>query len=498
MRLKNQILAGVIAASVLFTSFPAVNVSAAKLKYAGTYTKEIDIEEAAPASAASTGGNDSATIIQALATTDNAVIDTNNSAAAGQSTDTGSGTEAATVNTQGATPFSPAAQPGVVMASQEENVRVMTGMKFVIGVTRYGTLVKTTKNKSAYKFRSSNKKIAKVSAKGVVTTVKAGKCDITITDKKDGNVYLLHLTVAKTVKVKNIKLNETSKEFKKDKGTFQLTATVKPAKYAEIPVLWGSTDDSVATVDNRGLVTIKGFGDCEIYCKAGSNNKVAKCSVKVKDPNANENAGGGNTGYNQLTYRTGKLVDISSHNTVSNWQQLKNSCDGVIIRVGYRGYSGGTLQEDIKFRSNVYNCQQHGIPFSVYFFTTAVNEAEGVEEANWIANELAGMSISMPVFIDSESSGGSGRSDRLSKAQRTAAVKAACAQLAAKGIPSGVYASTSWLYNNLDMGQIPYSVWAADYRGYCGYTGSKFAWQYTSSATGYGVANRCDVSNWYN
>ncbi|WP_029322553.1 GH25 family lysozyme [Butyrivibrio sp. AE3004] len=493
MKLKNQIVAGVMAAALIITSVPAVNVNAAKIKYTGTYTKDIEIErvETTTKKDSSKTALNSDLSVNTLATNDTATIvdNTNNSQTTGDGKTT-NGTDSATID--------PSTLP--VVEAQDENVRVMAGMKFMISATRYGTLIKTNKNKSQFRFKSSNKKIAKVTSKGVVQTIKNGKCDITITDKKDGTVYIMHLTVAKSVKVKDIKLNTYSKTYKKKgKGkSFQLTAEVTPDKYDNIPVYWGSTDNSVATVDYKGLVTVKDYGECEIYCKAGSNNKIAKCTVTAKDPNANSEEGNG-TGYSKLTYRTGKLVDISSHNTVSNWEQLKKSCDGVIIRCGYRGYSGGTLNEDIKFRSNVFNCQQHGIPFSVYFYTTALTEAEGVEEGNYIANLLGGMNISMPVFIDTESSGtGKGRSDNMSKAARTAAVRGACSQLQARGIPAGVYASTYWLYNNIDMSQLPYSVWAADYRGYCGYSGSKFAWQYTSSATGYGVANRCDVSNWYN
>ncbi len=454
MKIKKSIIAGLFSAAAIAMAMPAFHANAAALKYSGVYTKEISIDEVDNSASSSTAPSASAT-----------------------------------ASSTGAT----VANPEDV---QSESVRVMTGMKFVIGVTRYGDEVNTNKNKSNFKFRSSNKKVAKVSAKGIVTTLKAGKCDITVTNKKDGVPYVIHMTVGKTVKVKSIKLNETSKNFKKIGKTFQLEATVKPKKHTDIPLLWGTTDDSVAEVNNRGLVTITGYGTCQIYCKGGSNGITAKCTVKVKNPDGSEN--NGSSGISSLTYNTGKLVDISSHNTVNNWQQLKNSCDGVIIRVGYRGYTNGTLQEDIKFRSNVYNCQQHGIPFSVYFFTTAVNAAEGAEEGNWIANELAGMNIAMPVFIDTESSGtGNGRSDNLSKGDRTTAVRAACAQLQARGVPAGVYGSTSWLYNRVDMSQLPFSVWVADYRGYCGYGGSKFAWQYTSNATGYGVANRCDVSNWY-
>lgn len=449
MKIKKRIIAAIFSAAVIAMAAPSISASAAALKYSGVYTKEISIDKpddtkASSSSAASVSSGDSAD-------------------------------------------------------AQSENLRVMTGMKFYIGATRYGEKIDIVNNKKNFKFRSSNRKIATVSAKGIVTTKKAGKCDITITNKKDDVRYVIHMTVAKSVKVKSVKLSAVKKNYKTLGKTFQLKATVKPKKYADVPVLWGTTDNNVATVSERGLVTIKGYGTCTIYAKAGSTNKTAKCTVKVKNPKAPKEEQGNNPTISSLTYRTGKLIDISSHNNVNNWALLKNSCDGVIIRCGYRGYSQGTLQEDIKFRSNVYNCQQHGIPFSVYFFTTAVNAQEGAEEGNWIANQLAGMNLSMPVFIDTESSGtGGGRSDNLGKDQRTAAVRAACATLQSRGIPAGVYGSTSWLYNRVDMNQLPFSVWVADYRGYCGYGGTKFAWQYTSRASGMGVAGNTDVSNWYN
>ena len=469
MKLTKKILVGMLSAAILFSSVPATNVSAAKINYSGTYTKEIIIDEVEPEEPGSTDpATTPGTDPTVNPTTDPTVAPTTDSA-------------------------------GTEEEVQSETVRVMPGMKFTLAVTRYGSEIKTTKNKSQFKFKSSNKKVAKVTNKGVVTTQKTGKCNITVTNKKDGVQFILKLNVTKSVKVKSIKLNLKNKKYKAGNSigkTFQLEYTLKPAKFEDIPVLWGSTDNSVATVDERGLVTIKGYGECDIYCKAGSNTMTAKCRVTVIDPNAPKNNQNG--GICSLTYNTGKLVDISSHNTVTDWKQLKNSCDGVIIRVGYRGYGSGAIVEDAKFRSNVYNCQQYGIPYSFYFFTTAVNESEGAEEANWIANTISGYNIAMPVFIDVESSGtGSGRSDNLGKAQRTSAVRATVQQLYNRGITGGVYSSTWWFNNNLDTSQLPYPLWVADYRGYCGYTGSKFAWQFTSNGTGYGVANRCDVSEWY-
>lgn len=466
MKLSKKILAGIVSAALLFTAMPAYHVDAAKIIYSGTYTKKITINKPEDTKVLPVG-----TIIDPTSPVPVAVSEGN---------------------------------ADTVVKPQSETVSVMPGMKFAIAAKRYGTDIKTSKNKSQFKYKTSNKKVAKVTAKGLVTTLKTGKCDITVTNKKDGVKFVLHLKVAKKVKVSSLKLNAKSKKFKGEKSfgkTFQLTAKIKPTKYKDIPVLWGTTDDTVATVTETGLVTVMGFGECDIYCKAGSNAKTAKCRVTVIDPDALTEPTGV---YIPLQYNTGKLVDISSFNRVVDWKKLKQSCDGVIIRVGYRGYgSEGNFAVDSQFRNNVLKCQQYGIPYSVYFWTNALNASEGAAEGDWIANTVSGLTMSMPVFIDVEGSGtGHGRTDNIGKSQRTTAVKATVQQLYNRGLTGGIYSSTYWFNNNLDMSQLQYPVWVAQYNTHCDYQGSKFAWQYTSSASGYGVTTggveRCDVSWWYN
>ena len=476
MRFTKRILATVIAAAIFATSIPAIQSHAASLKYSDTYVKTIKMEKPVVADTSSAGSSaSSATDISSTAASDTA------------------STAATTPET-----VQKVEDPG-------ETVKVMSGMKFVISTTLYGKLIKTSRNKVLFKFASSNSKIAKVSNKGVVTTLKNGKCDITVTNKKDKVKYVIHLVVTKNVKIKKIKLDTTSKKFKKLNKTFTLKAkiTASTKNVGNIPYYWYSTDEDVASVDQFGNVSVEGYGECEICCIAGSNGKVGKCKVSVVNPKAKENTEQAGVTENRPAYKTGKVVDISSHNVVTDWSKLKASCDAVIIRMGYRGYGSGTLVQDTSFASNVYNCQQYGIPYSVYFFTTAVSESEGVEEGNWIADRIGGQTLCFPVFIDSEyrNTSHSGRSDSLSASTRTAAVKGACSQLNDRGVSSGVYASTSWLYNNLNMSDLPYYVWVAHYSSACGYGGSKLLWQFTSTGSGYGVrtggSDRCDVSYWY-
>ncbi len=133
------------------------------------------------------------------------------------------------------------------------------------------------------KYQSSNKKVATVSSKGVVTGKKAGKTTITVTSKKNKKVKKKI-----TIKVKQLKptsISLTSAASLKAGGKQALKATVKPAG-VYCPVAWSSSDASVASVDSKGNVQAKKAGTAVITVKAKEKNKSGKyisktCTVTV-------------------------------------------------------------------------------------------------------------------------------------------------------------------------------------------------------------------------
>jgi len=74
-----------------------------------------------------------------------------------------------------------------------------------------------------------------------------------------------------------ISLSSMIKTFSSPGTTSQLTATVTPENSTD-EVVWESSDESVATVEN-GLITTTGYGDCTITATAGFVS--ATCSVSV-------------------------------------------------------------------------------------------------------------------------------------------------------------------------------------------------------------------------
>lgn len=191
------------------------------------------------------------------------------------------------------------------------------------------------------------------------------------------------------------------------------------------------------------------------------------------------------------------IIDVSKHNGTIDWSKVKGNIEAVVIRLGYRGYSTGTIAYDARYRTNRKECEENGIPFSLYFFPCSVYDREAEEEADFIIKEARGMNFVLPVFLDSEvadAKKGSGRADKLSKAERTRYLRIICDKLQAAGIPAGIYASTSWLNSNLDMAQLPYSVWVAQWGNKLTYEKNCILWQYDDAGTVPGITGRVDLS----
>ncbi len=198
-----------------------------------------------------------------------------------------------------------------------------------------------------------------------------------------------------------------------------------------------------------------------------------------------------------------RVIDLSEHNDKSiDWAKIKAAGYAVIIRIGLRGSmkqypdAYGKIRYDNNYKSYLDGIIKADIPYSVYFFPTSISDAEADEEAEWIRMNVAGLKLSMPVFLDSEIvDSGNGRADGLSRADRTRYLKRIIDKLKAAGIECGVYASTSWLNNKLDMSQLSGApVWCAQYASKCQYGGDYMLWQYSSKASIPGIDGNVDIS----
>ncbi|MCR5478046.1 MAG: glycoside hydrolase family 25 protein [Lachnospiraceae bacterium] len=189
-------------------------------------------------------------------------------------------------------------------------------------------------------------------------------------------------------------------------------------------------------------------------------------------------------------------IDVSKYQGEIDWNRVAAAgVEFAIIRCGYRGRSTGTLVVDPTYERNIRGAKAAGLKVGIYFFTQAVSEAEAVEEAS-AAMELAkGYDLDLPIYIDSEGSGGvNGRADGLDADTRTLVCEAFCRTVKNAGLESGVYASRHWLQHNLHTEKLgSFETWLAEYRSVPLYEGYYMMWQYTSRGSVDGIEGYVDL-----
>ena len=167
---------------------------------------------------------------------------------------------------------------GVTPRKAEAAVR-LNKSSATIGI--YQTIaLKVTGTNAKVKWKSSNKKVATVSSRGVVTGRKKGTA--TITAKVKGKKYKCRVTVIQ--RVTKIKLNRFAVVMKKG-GSMGLKATVSPWNADNKSVTWRSSNPKVVTVNKYGAVKAVGKGNATITATARDGSwKKAFCRVTVRQP----------------------------------------------------------------------------------------------------------------------------------------------------------------------------------------------------------------------
>ncbi len=139
---------------------------------------------------------------------------------------------------------------------------------------------KAVKTKDVVQWRSSDETIATVTDKGKVTGLQAGTVTIT--------AYIESIGLEETFELEVV-IPATKLQFESSKETLYLGQAVNfNTKLTTTPegntdkILWTSSKESVATVDENGVVTPVGVGSAKITAKAVGGKKTAYCTVTVK------------------------------------------------------------------------------------------------------------------------------------------------------------------------------------------------------------------------
>jgi GH25 family lysozyme M1 (1,4-beta-N-acetylmuramidase) len=188
-----------------------------------------------------------------------------------------------------------------------------------------------------------------------------------------------------------------------------------------------------------------------------------------------------------------KVIDVSVHNTVTDWSKVKSQgIDGVIIRAGYGKASS---QKDKMFETHYKNASAAGLHIGAYWYSYAVTAEEAKLEAKAFIECIKGKTFDMPVYFDIEES----KQVNLGKALCTEIVNAFCTAMENAGYFCGVYSFDSFFSSNLDNEvQKLYSCWVARVDGKKPASCTSYGmWQYSWKLSLTGFTGDVDVSYCY-
>ncbi|MBO4458733.1 MAG: glycoside hydrolase family 25 [Butyrivibrio sp.] len=199
-------------------------------------------------------------------------------------------------------------------------------------------------------------------------------------------------------------------------------------------------------------------------------------------------------------------IDVSKFQGTIDWAQVAGSgIDFVMVRVGYRDSSTGEIKADTNAKFNMQEAEKNGIKIGAYFFSTAVNTGEAVEEAEWVANYISKYPITYPVGFNCEGfESASSRQINLTKEDRSAIATAFLDKIYSAGYTPIFYASKNEIEGdakwNTSQIEQKYKIWMAWYNqdtsnvaNKPAYGGQCAMWQYTNQGTVPGIKKPVDV-----
>ncbi len=193
-------------------------------------------------------------------------------------------------------------------------------------------------------------------------------------------------------------------------------------------------------------------------------------------------------------------IDVSEHQKQIDWQAVADA--GIrfaMIRIGWRGYGGGSVNADAMYKENIEGAQAAGLLVGAYFFSQAVNELEAAEEAVFTAQLLEGYELELPVFFDWENIGTEpARTDGVGAAQVTACCLEFCRLLESAGIASGVYTYIPSVYYKYELDALEgLTVWMGDPGSWPEFYYEHRIWQYSVAGSVPGIEGEVDLDVMY-
>lgn len=172
---------------------------------------------------------------------------------------------------------------GMALAETEERI-IPKYEEMVVPVgktllTRFSTTTGPMK-KAGVTYEISDESIATVNSAGYVRGVAPGECTLTLTSRRNPAITAT-IRVRIILELKKIKLSAPSRTMLAGRS-MQLEYGTVPEGMNDVEIRFSSNKETVATVDQNGLVTAHARGSATITARSGDGKVKASVRIKVK------------------------------------------------------------------------------------------------------------------------------------------------------------------------------------------------------------------------
>ena len=192
-------------------------------------------------------------------------------------------------------------------------------------------------------------------------------------------------------------------------------------------------------------------------------------------------------------------MDVSAWQGEIDWDKVKeDNIDFVMIRCGVRNLADeGTLHVDGQFERNIKEANRVGIPVGIYFYSTAIDEIEVLEEASFVLNLIKDYEVTYPIAYDFETFN-QNRAKGVDDARISRNALRFLDYVRGHGYYAVLYGNITALSNHYKLEYFKdYDIWLAQYNDVVTYDGRYSMWQYTDYGLVDGIKGYVDLNKSY-
>ncbi|MBQ5723202.1 MAG: Ig domain-containing protein, partial [Muribaculaceae bacterium] len=175
-------------------------------------------------------------------------------------------------------------KPGTIIDSKADYIaldRTEVSLETSQTTTLVATVLPESATDKSVTWTSSNEAVATVDANGMVTAIAVGEAIITATTTDGSDLSASCKVTVVPVLAMSIELDKTELDAM-EMTEFQLTATVLPENTTNKGVVWSSSDNEIASVDETGLVKMLRVGSVVITATTIDGSDLsASCHITI-------------------------------------------------------------------------------------------------------------------------------------------------------------------------------------------------------------------------